>query len=151
MTEDFLHHLWKFRLFEKARLSTVDGDAIEILKTGQQNFDAGPDFFNAHLRIGDTLWAGNVEVHLKSSDWKKHRHSSDAAYNNVILHVVYEHDEEVVTSRQTRIPTLELKDRFQFRLYENYRSLVGSQRWIACSDHIGSVDELTVTAWLERM
>ncbi len=87
--EDFLHYIWKFRLLEKSNLKTVDGDAIEIFSAGLPNSDSGPDFHNARLRIGDTVWAGNVEVHIQSSDWHKHKHTNDNAYNNVILHVVY--------------------------------------------------------------
>ena len=83
--EDFLHYIWKFKRFNTQELTTTDGEAIQILKTGIHNQDAGPDFFNAQLKIGNTLWAGNVEIHIKSSDWDAHQHQTDAAYNNVIL------------------------------------------------------------------
>ena len=74
MTEEFLHYLWKFRLFDQLNLKTTAGEAIEIIKVGDHNFDAGPDFFNAHIKVNKTVWAGNVEVHVRSSDWKKHFH-----------------------------------------------------------------------------
>src|ERR1700757_5222610 len=95
-TEDFLHYVWKFRLFDKADLKTVDGDEIEIHSVGIHNTDAGPDFQNARIRIGGTVWAGNVEVHVPSSDWVKHNHTTDKAYDNVILHVVYRDDAPVI-------------------------------------------------------
>src|SRR4051812_30084432 len=91
-TEDFLHYVWKFRLFDRTALQTEDGEEIEIFSTGIHNTDSGPDFHNARLRIGETVWAGNVEVHLSASDWQKHGHTADNAYDNTILHVVYRND-----------------------------------------------------------
>jgi hypothetical protein len=151
MTEAFLHHLWKFQLFSRQLLTTVEGEPIEVLKPGMHNTDAGPDFFNAQVKIGNTTWAGNVEIHLRSSDWNRHRHTNDAAYNNVVLHVVHEHDEEVYTRDNIKIITLELKGRFNPGLFQNYVGLVESDRWIPCGNHIGKVDEFTVSGWLERL
>jgi hypothetical protein len=151
MTEAFLHHLWKYRLFDQRNLATSDGEPIEVIKVGQHNTDAGPDFFNAQLRIGSTSWAGNVEIHLKSSDWNRHQHTRDAAYNNVILHVVHEHDEEVFTNAKEKIVTLGLKGRFNPALFETYRNLLESDRWIPCANHVGKVDEFSISGWLERM
>ncbi len=151
MNEAFLHHLWKFKLFNKHKLSTVDGEEIEIIKVGQHNTDAGPDFFNAQVRIGNTTWAGNVEIHLKSSDWNKHHHGKDAAYNNVVLHVVYEHDAMVFTKEKTVPETLELKGRFNIDLFQNYLNLMESNRRIPCENYIRKVDEITISSWLERM
>ena len=109
MKEDLLQYIWQFGLFNTSDLQTVAGDSIEIQKQGQLNTDAGPDFFSAKIKIGKTLWAGNVEIHIKSSDWKKHKHSENAAYNNVVLHVVWEHDVEVHRQNNTPIPTFEKK------------------------------------------
>ena len=97
-TEDFLHYLWKFRLFDNTDLKTVDGEVIHIYSAGIHNTHSGPDFSNARIRIGDTTWAGNVEIHVPSSDWRKHNHANDEAYKNVILHVVYRDDEPVITA-----------------------------------------------------
>ena len=83
MTEAFLHHIWKFRLFKSNDLSTTDGEPLQVIRPGQHNTDAGPDFFNAQVKIGNTTWAGNVEIHQKSSEWNKHQHTTDSAYNNV--------------------------------------------------------------------
>ncbi len=89
MNEAFLQHIWKYHLFDKTELIASTGEKIEIINVGQKNIDAGPDFFNAKVKINNTVWAGNVEVHINSSDWLKHSHNTDKAYDNVILHVVY--------------------------------------------------------------
>jgi hypothetical protein len=151
MKEDFLHHLWKFKLYNRHNLKTTAGETVEVINTGLHNTDAGPDFFNAKVKVGNTLWAGNVEIHLKSSDWKKHSHHLDGAYKNVILHVVHEHDVPVTTKDGGEIVTLELKERFNPKLYENYLQLVESREWIPCEKKIKNVDRITVNAWLERL
>lgn len=151
-TEDFLHYVWKFRLFDKTDLKTVEGESIEILSAGMQNTDAGPDFHNARIKIGDTTWAGNVEVHVPSSDWRKHNHTHDAAYNNIILHVVYRDDEPVTLPNGRRLPTLELEHRISPDLYNRFHSLVyGNQTIIPCEGSIGHVDNMTVRTWLTRV
>jgi hypothetical protein len=151
MKEDFLHHLWKFKLYNRHNLKTTDGETVEVINTGQHNSDAGPDFFNAKVKVGNTLWAGNVEIHLKSSDWKKHSHHLDGAYKNVILHVVHEYDEPVTTEDGNEIVTLELKERFNPKLYKNYLQLLESKEWISCENKINTVDKLTFDSWLERL
>jgi hypothetical protein len=151
MNENFLHHLWKLKLFNFKKLLTTTGEPIEVIKTGQHNSDAGPDFFNAQVRIGNTLWAGNVEIHLKSSDWKNHAHETDPAYDNVILHVVYENDEDVKRQDGSLIPALELKNKFDSRLWYNYKDLLQSNQWIPCQSHLKNVDEFTLSNWLDRM
>ena len=110
MQEDFLHYIWKHKKFEVNKLETTQGEPILVTSVGQHNFNSGPDFFNAQLKIGNQLWAGNVEIHVKSSDWFLHNHEQDKAYDNVILHVVWEHDIDVFRSDNTTIPTLQLKD-----------------------------------------
>ena len=110
MHEDFLLYLWKFKKFDVSHLKTTDKERLDILSVGHHNFNAGPDFFNAQLKIDNQLWAGNVEVHVKSSDWFLHNHEMDKAYDNVILHVVWEHDTDVFRKNNSKIPTLELKN-----------------------------------------
>ena len=151
-TEDFLHYVWKFRLFDRIGLQTTDGETIEIYSAGMHNTDSGPDFQNARLKIGDTIWAGNVELHLSSSDWQKHKHSTDNAYDNVILHVVYRDDEPLVLPNGRRIPTLELKDRIPGELYGRYHNLIfGNQTTIPCEASIGKVDDFTLRTWFTRV
>ena len=88
MNEDFIQFIWKHRLFDDQAMQTKDGQQVKILHPGQLNTDSGPDFFNARIKIGETSWAGNVEIHQKASDWYRHKHELDSAYDNVVLHVV---------------------------------------------------------------
>jgi hypothetical protein len=151
-TEDFLHYVWKFRLFDRLNLQTTQGEEIEVFSSGLHNTHAGPDFQNARIRIGDTVWAGNAELHLSSSDWQRHGHTTDNAYDNVILHVVYRDDEPVLRADGRRIPTLELKERISPDLYNRYHNLVfGNQVIIPCEASIATVDGLTLHNWLTRI
>ncbi|MCK6649041.1 MAG: DUF2851 family protein, partial [Bacteroidia bacterium] len=127
MTEEFLHHVWKFRLFDQTDLKTIQGESISIEKVGTHNFDSGPDFFNARVKIADTLWAGNVEIHTLASDWLKHDHQSDKAYQNVVLHVVFQSDKEIKRSTGEIIPVLELKNRIPFSLLSKYKYFKSSK------------------------
>ncbi|TBN05682.1 DUF2851 family protein [Hyunsoonleella flava] len=152
MQEDFLHYIWKHRKFSTVNLKTSDGEAINIISNGQHNINSGPDFFNAQLRIGEQLWAGNVEIHIKSSDWFLHNHEQDKAYDNVILHVVWEHDAEVFRTDNSVIPTLVLKDIVSSSALQNYKQLLGSRGyWINCENNFADVDDFTTTNWLERL
>ena len=150
--EDFLHYIWKFRLFDRKDLTTTAGEIIEVYSPGVHNFDSGPDFHNARLRIGDTTWAGNVEVHISSSDWDRHGHMEDGAYNNIILHVVYKDDKPLITPAARQVPTLELFDRIPDELYQRYHTLIfGGQTIIPCEESIGKVDSLTLYNWFTRV
>ncbi|MEQ8702535.1 MAG: DUF2851 family protein [Phaeodactylibacter sp.] len=151
MKEELLHYAWRMRRFNATALQTTDGQVVEILHPGQLNTHAGPDFLNARLRIDDTVWAGNVEMHLRSSDWLQHGHQSDAAYDNVILHVVYEDDAPICRGNGTAIPCLELKQRISRRLAAHYQRLIKSEQWVPCGNTIGQVNELTINLWLDRM
>ncbi len=152
LTEDFLHYLWKFRLFNHVDLQTTEGETIEILSPGLHNTHAGPDFQNAKIKIGDTVWAGNVELHISSSDWERHGHTQDNAYQNVILHVVYRDDEPIFLLNNRRIPTLQLHNRIPDELYSRYHNLIfGEQTIIPCGAAIGSIDSLTLHNWLTRV
>ncbi len=150
-TEDFLHYIWTFKLFNTQEIKTVQNESIKILKSGQHNTDAGPDFFNAQIQIGETMWVGNVEIHINSSDWLKHHHQKDNAYNNVVLHVVYHHDVDITNSNGNVIPTLELKQLIDPKLISNYKQLISSKNWIACSTQIKQVDQFVLQNWLERL
>ncbi len=149
--EDLLHFIWRTKRFDVKQLATTNGDKIELLDWGQLNHDAGPDFLNAKIKIGNTIWAGQIEMHLKSSDWNKHNHSSDAAYNNVILHVVYEHDEDIITQSGHNIPCMELKSRIDAPVIQNYRELMSSTARIPCEPLFQHVRELHRDLWLERV
>lgn len=152
MTEAFLHYVWRHQLLDRG-LTTTDGQPVVVLRAGEQNVDAGPDFFNARLRIGDVEWAGNVEIHIHSSDWNAHRHQHDAAYNNVVLHVVYEHD-AVISMQDGRIPpTIELRRWLHPSLVENYEALMAPVNATAspCLTRVGEVPSFTINSFLERL
>jgi predicted nucleic acid-binding protein len=151
-TEDFLHYVWKFRLFDRINLQTTQGEELEIYSAGLHNTHAGPDFQNARIRIGETTWAGNAELHLSSSDWQRHGHTADNAYDNVILHVVYRDDEPLFRTDGRRVPTLELKDRISPDLYNRYHNLIfGAKNIIPCEASIATIDGLTMQNWLTRI
>ena len=145
MREEFLYYLWENRLIDKA-LQTTEGESIEVVATGYRNTDSGPDFLEARIQIGDKLWAGHVEIHVKASDWNRHGHQTDKAYQNVILHVVYENDTKV-----NDIPTLELKGHFDETLFANYQRFILSKGWIPCEKSIAKVPVFTRLSWFDRM
>lgn len=151
MTEEFLHYIWKYRLFDSYNLTTISGEKISVIKTGDHNTDSGPDFFDARIKIDKTLWAGNVEIHINSSSWKKHNHQEDNAYNNVILHVVYNDDAIAKNANGLSIPTLVLKDKFDKKLYHRYNEFIENKAWIPCENQIAEVDEFVKKNWLERL
>ena len=151
MKEDFLHYLWKFKKFDTLNLKTFNGEEITIINVGQYLELAGPDFFNAQIVIGNQKWAGNVEIHLKSSDWYVHHHERDEAYENVILHVVWEHDTEIFRSNNSEIPVLELKNYVDSATITNYQSLMSPKSWIFCEKQIKEIDEFVFKNWQERL
>lgn len=148
MKEEFLHFIWEHRLFDKTDLKTVDDEKLEVISTGQPNSNSGPDFFNARIKIGETTWAGNIEIHQKSSHWYQHRHETDAAYDNVILHVVELHDKPVVI-RDHQIPAVEIK--YPPTILENFEQLLKSKRWIACEERLPEVDPFVLRFWFSSL
>jgi hypothetical protein len=136
MKEDFLHYLWKFKNFNTLDLTTTAGEIITIIHTGHYLEQAGPDFFNAQIRIGNQKWAGNVEMHLKSSDWYVHHHENDSAYENVILHVVWEHDVDIFRSDNSVIPVLELRYYVRPETLSMYQYLRAYKTWIFCENQL---------------
>ncbi len=151
MREDFLHYIWRMKSFNLDSLTTTSGDKIQLINNGEYNKNAGPDFLNARLKIGTTLWAGNVEIHLKTSDWIKHQHQNDPAYDNVILHVVLEEDLKIKRKTGAIIPCLELKERISPKLQANYLRLLSSEHWISCEYHLHKINLLTKKLWLDRI
>ncbi|MBF4494354.1 DUF2851 family protein [Flavobacterium sp. JLP] len=151
MKEDFLHYLWKFKKFDTLNLKTTQDEQITIIKTGDYLELAGPDFFNAQIKIGDQKWAGNVEIHLKSSDWYLHHHEKDIAYQSVILHVVWEHDTEIFRENNTEIPVLVLKDFVSSDVINNYSALMTAKSWIFCEKHLVDIDDFVFKNWQERL
>lgn len=152
MQEAFLHYIWKHKKLKLTHLKTIQGEVLEVIQVGMHNQQSGPDFFNAQLRIGNQLWAGNVEVHVKSSDWYVHNHEVDPAYDNVILHVVWEHDNEVFRRDNTSIPTLNLQDYVLESALMHYQKLFFSKKtYINCETELPTVDNFTLNNWMERL
>ena len=152
MKEELLHYIWNYKLFYKSKLRTTSGEEIQIVSVGLHNLNTGSDFFNANIRISNQLWAGNVEIHINSSDWYLHNHENDSNYDNVILHVVWNHDAEVFNSENTEIPTLELQGLVSKELLESYHQLFSkSKKWINCENDISAVDSFIIDNWLERL
>jgi hypothetical protein len=149
--EEFLHFIWQFRLYGAQKLRTTTGELIEVLQQGTLNKNAGPDFNKAKLIIGDTTWVGNVEIHIKSSDWLLHNHQIDSAYENVILHVVYEDDEPIFRKDGTILPVLILKGLFPLHLLDNYEQLITSTNNFPCEKQIHTVDEFLINGFLARV
>lgn len=154
MQEAFLHSLWKYKKLNMTQLKTTRGEELQILHTGLHNqTESGPDFFKAEVVIDKQHWAGNLEIHLKSSDWYAHHHETDPAYDNVILHVVWEDDMSIFRKDETEIPCLELKPYVSKSQIEAYKELFEnkSDKWINCESHFNEVDEFKLNNWLERL
>ena len=147
--EKLLHYVWKHRLFPLTPLATTQGQEVEVIDPGLHNSNAGPDFFNAKVRIGGTLWVGNVEVHDKASDWYSHRHDRDAAYDNVVLHVVGDADTDVTTANGGRPPQLVLP--VPQTVSDNYAELLSTDSYPPCYRVIGSLPRLTVHSWMSAL
>lgn len=152
MTEAFLQYVWQHKLLEGG-LTTTDGQPVVVERPGDLNRDAGPDFLNSRLMIGGVQWAGNVEVHIKASDWKLHHHSDDKAYNNVILHVVYIYDSDVVLENGNRVHTVEIADAIPDQVWHNYDDLMQSAltNEIPCSPRLKEIPEFIFHTSQDRM
>lgn len=145
ISENLLHFIWRNRLFADSDL-VFENEQLAILQVGQHNTDAGPDFFNARIKLGETIWAGNVEIHLKSSDWLKHGHHKNEAYDNVILQVVLKDDMPIHRTNGEGIPTAELK--IPEHVLASYKTLMLSDKTIACSDNFAQLDSFALRSWL---
>ncbi len=151
MKEDFLHYIWRYKKFDFQSLHTSRGEKLTIINVGSYLENAGPDFFNGQITIDGQKWAGNIELHLKSSDWYLHHHEKDTAYENVILHVVWEHDVDIFRKNNIEIPVLILKEYVSKDFIENFQKLTTPKSWIYCENQIRDVDNFTYSNWLERL
>jgi hypothetical protein len=151
MKEEFLHYVWQYKKFELSNLTTVAGESVVVRTVGSYLQQAGPDFFNAQLVIGGQRWAGNVEMHLKSSDWYLHQHELDPNYDTVILHVVWEHDVDVYRKDNTVLPVLELKHYVTEETLSNYYDLTVPKTWIYCEQQLAQLDSFVWKNWSERV
>ncbi len=143
MTEAFLHYVWQYQYFNKADLATTLGEPVSVFAPGLRNSNAGPDFFNARVRINNMDWVGNVEIHIHSSGWADHRHDDDAAYDNVILHAVWDEDKKIYRKDGTLLPTIELKHRVDDALLLRYNRLLNTPGQVPCAAMLKRVSEVT--------
>ncbi len=150
MNESFLHYIWQFQYFNKQDLRTSSGDDIVVIKPGFHNSHSGPDFFDAKLKLGDIEWVGSVEIHLASSGWREHGHHEDPAYENVVLHVVWEENDDILRADGTPLPTLELKGRVASSFVLQYKRIVQSKNRIPCANAIATVPEVLKLSMLDR-
>ncbi|MEO6539265.1 MAG: DUF2851 family protein [Ferruginibacter sp.] len=147
MTERLLQFIWQFGHYNSGGLQTTESQALQIIHPGIYNTNQGPDFLNAKVKIGETLWVGSIEIHLNSTDWNVHQHSIDTNYNNVILHVVFNHNQDIGLP----FPTLELQQRVSKVLLNRYQSLMQANYFIPCENHISHIPSITITAWKESL
>ena len=147
MNERLLQYIWQFQCYNPSALTTNEDDPLQIIHPGTLNTNQGPDFLNAKIRIGTTTWAGSIELHINSSDWKNHKHGDDRNYNNVILHVVWQHDIDLRLS----FPTLVLQDKVSKPLLNKYDELMHAPGFIPCEKNIHLVNSITWASWKERL
>ena len=148
MNEYLLQYLWKHALFTPHSLKTTDNEPVTVIKPGTHNQHAGPDFLEATIKIGNTTWIGNVEIHLRTSDWLRHQHEQNPNYQNLVLHVVYEDD---FTLAVCNFPTLELKDNLPEALIERYRSMMTTVDPVPCAAQLPGISDMVWYNWLERL
>ena len=151
MKEDFLHYVWQYKKFDFSNLTTIAGESLIIHNTGSYLRQSGPDFFNAQISINQQKWAGNIEIHVKSSDWYLHHHEKDANYDTVILHVVWEHDHPVFRKDNSEIPVLELRNYIPVEVLANYKALLVPKSWIYCENQLATIDSFAWCNWQERL
>lgn len=152
MKESFLHYIWQMKCLNVNELKTFHGNPLEIINFGKINYDAGPDFYNAEIVIGNQLWVGCVEMHVNSSDWDLHQHSKDQKYQNVILHVVWNHDKEIDKLRQSNVETLILEPYVPKEIIFNYNQIILNQtKLIPCNGLNENIDWDKISFWINRM
>ena len=144
-----LQYIWKHRLFTEADFVTTEGTPVFVIDAGLTNTDAGPDFFNAKVRIGDTVWVGNIEIHNRSSDWMQHHHQHDKLYDTVILHVIRRHDTDIYRTNGEPIPQAIL--RVPEKIEKNIEWLLSRERPVSCAERLSSVSSLHLLDWLSAL
>jgi hypothetical protein len=151
ISEQLLQYIWQMQYFNVQGLATVDDEPIAILKKGDWNSNQGPDFINGKIKISNTTWAGNIELHVRSSEWQQHQHSTDKNYDNIILHVVWENDLPIKDKNGTPIPTLEMKNRIATTLLKHYQVLMLHKGFVPCENHLQKASTITWQNWKHRL
>jgi hypothetical protein len=150
MQESLIHYIWQFQYFDRMNLRTIAGEEVQVFHPGYRNANAGPDFTNARVKIDGIEWIGNVEIHIRSSGWKQHHHDKDPAYDNVILHVVWKHDNDVIHKDNSSLPTLELQHKVDAALLLRYQSLYSNPETIPCGNLIRGIPDLVRMSMVEK-
>lgn len=151
MNERLLQFIWQFQYFNKAQLTTVDGTLLTILHPGRLNIDQGPDFSEAKIKLGNTIWVGNIEIHVNASQWNEHKHNGDPNYSNIILHVVWTSDVQITDKNGAPFPALELQPLVSKIMLQHYDQLMQSKGFVPCQDHLPVLSEMGWLAWKERL
>ena len=151
MSEDLLYYVWSLKTFDFTNLRTTAGESIQIIDSGIRNYDAGPDFLQAKIKIGSQTWVGHVEMHVKSSDWLRHQHQKDQAFQNVILHVVYHDDHQIDLPNGEPLACLHLGPRIKAGIVQNYRELMENSYWIPCQGNFKMLATPKLQSWYERV
>ncbi len=151
MTERLLQFIWQFQYYNTANLTTTLGEPLQIITQGKLNTNQGPDFLHAKIIIGNTTWVGNIELHLASSDWLAHQHSSDTNYSNIILHVVWQNDGDVIDGSGSILPALLLSSRVPKILIDRYEALMHSQDFVPSQQHLPALSKIGWLSWKERL
>ncbi len=149
--EDLLQFIWQNKLLKPLPLVSKSKKNISVIKYGELNKDSGPDFFNAQIKIDDIILVGNIEIHLKTSDWLKHKHQTNKVYDTIILHVVYEHDVELQQNINNSVEVLELKDFIEEQTIINYKNLINTKNSLPCANQLKFLNDIQFTGWLQRM
>ncbi len=149
--EELLYYVWSLKNFDLADLRTTSGQPVQIIQAGTRNYDSGPDFLQAKIKIGHQIWAGHVEMHVLSGDWLKHQHQIDKAFQNVVLHVVYEEDEKISLPNGEELACIELKNRIKPLLIGQYEKLMLSSTWIPCEKNDRPISRPALRGWYERI
>ena len=151
MQESFLHYIWQFQYFDKTDLATTQGETLQVIRPGIHNTNAGPDFSDGKVHIGLISWAGNVEIHIASSEWESHRHHLDRAYDSVVLHVVWTDDKPVKLEDGSLLPTVVLQGRIDTQLLMRYRKLMGTSFLIPCARQFANVQNVIKLSMMDRV
>lgn len=151
MTERLLQFIWQFQYYNTSQLTAEDGQPLKVIFQGNFHHNQGPDFTNGKIVLGNTTWAGNIELHLRASDWHRHRHSTDQHYNNTILHVVWDYDADIRHADGSVIPTLVLKQRVSKVLLDHYIALLQSPKSVPCASFLPALNPLKWSMWKDRL
>lgn len=151
ISERLLQYIWQFQRFDFQNLETDSGEKLQVINVGQFNTNAGPDFLESKVQIGEILWAGNIEIHINSSDWRVHKHDLNLDYDNVILHIVWENDSEIKRNNELNLPTLTLKNRVNQKLIADYESLINNSATIPCFSQFQQINSITKMLMLEKI